>query len=46
MTVADTDEVAIVEAGELEAGDRVVVTPPASVVDGMAVREQQENRDR
>jgi hypothetical protein len=39
------DEVAIVEGGALEAGERVVVTPLAGPVAGMAVREQQEKAD-
>jgi multidrug efflux pump subunit AcrA (membrane-fusion protein) len=40
------DEVAIVEAGQLASGDHVVVTPLASAVEGMAVRERLEDQDR
>ena len=41
-----SDGVAIVETGELEAGDSVVVTPPAGAVEEMAVREQQEKAEQ
>lgn len=34
------DEVAIIRAGKLEAGDRVVVTPLAVAENGMAIREE------
>jgi hypothetical protein len=37
---------AIVEPGELKAGERVVVTPLAGAVDEMAVREERQKADR